>query len=70
MSLSSVIDRYADKTRTRDVERMCNNALCPDCGEEGEEMRGYYRCTSDYDECGVITFMKTTFRSRIADQQL
>lgn len=68
MSLSSVIDRYADKTRTRDVERMCNNALCSDCGERGVDRGGYYRCNTD--SCEVITFMKTSFRSSVADMVL
>lgn len=66
MSLSSVIDRYADKTRARDIERMCDNALCSDCGERGIDRGGYYKCTTD--GCDVLTFLKTSFKSDVADR--
>lgn len=68
MGLDDITDDGSGTTRKRDIERFRDNTLCPSCGEEGEEVHGYFRCTTDSDSCSVVTFLKSKFRSKVADE--
>lgn len=55
MGLDDLIDDGPD--RVKDEERKLNEkTLCPKCGNEGEEHKYYYRCTSDPSVCRVTTY--------------
>jgi len=42
-----------------DKQRLHKDSMCPDCGYEGEHIRGMeWRCTTPPDECDVLTFYK------------
>lgn len=48
--------------RVGDKEKFRKPELCPDCGEEGQHVRGTeYRCTTDRDECEVLTWLHSDF---------
>lgn len=48
--------------RARDKEKFQRSELCPDCGEEGEHLRGNeYRCTTDREKCSTVTWISNDY---------
>lgn len=43
------------------IDKLNEESLCPRCGNEGEKHKYYWRCTTDSDECGIITYLSTDF---------
>lgn len=48
--------------RVGDKEKFQKPELCPNCGSEGEHLRDtQWKCTTDRDECEVISWLNTNY---------
>lgn len=57
------LDSYkSEPTRVGEKDKHRKAKLCPNCGKEGEHLRGNeWRCTTEYTECDTLWWIHTDY---------